>query len=65
MVDFARDGSPSVVYLQVADVQGMQWQINTDINAVFDLILQVLPSPYQISHDIVEAATSIALCCVF
>lgn len=32
------------VYVQVLDVQGMQWDMNTDINAVFALLLEVKDS---------------------
>ena len=51
---FAQDGSLCFVHLQVVDVQDMHWQMNTDINAVFDLILQVLPSLYYIRRDIAQ-----------
>ncbi len=36
-----------MVSLQVQDVSRMKWGMNTNVNAIFDLILKVLPSSQQ------------------
>ena len=35
------------VCMQVQDVSRMEWDMNTNVDAVFDLILQVLPTSFQ------------------